>query len=86
MNTHTTKDDVNRFVNSRLTSNTYDNFYTDSENIWVVDPGDFTQVELWMNQNGKVGIAGVLITHAHFDHIYGANELYEKYPSATFYV
>ena len=78
--------DVVRFVNSRFTSNTYVIFSTDSENIWVVDPGDFTQVELWMNQNGKVGIAGVLITHAHFDHIYGANELYEKFPSTTFYV
>ena len=78
--------DVVRFINSRFTSNTYVIFSTDSENIWVVDPGDFTQVEFWMNQNGKVGIAGVLITHAHFDHIYGANELYEKFLSTTFYV
>lgn len=86
MNTLTTMVDVVRFINSRFTSNTYVIFSTDSENIWVVDPGDFAQVELWMNQNGKVGIAGVLITHAHFDHIYGANELYEKFPSTTFYV
>lgn len=78
--------DVVRFINSRFTSNTYVIFSTDSEDIWVVDPGDFTPIKEWMQRNSKSGIAGVLITHAHFDHIYGANELYEKYPSTPFYV
>lgn len=78
--------DVVRFINSRFTSNTYVIFSTDSEDIWVVDPGDFTIVEEWMQSNSKTGIAGVLITHAHFDHIYGANELYEKYPFTPFFV
>lgn len=78
--------DVVRFVNSRFTSNTYVIYSTDSENIWVVDPGDFTQVELWMKKNNKTGISGVLITHAHFDHIYGSNELFERHPSTIFYV
>lgn len=77
---------VARFINSRFTSNTYVIFSTDSENIWVIDPGDFTLVEEWMQRNSKSGIAGVLITHAHFDHIYGANELYQKYPFVPFYV
>lgn len=78
--------DVVRFINSRFTSNTYVIFSTTSEDIWIVDPGDFTPIEEWMRRNSKSGIAGVLITHAHFDHIYGANELYEKYPFTPFYV
>ena len=78
--------DVVRFINSRFTSNTYVIYSTDSEIIWVVDPGDFAPVEEWMQRNSKKDIAGVLITHAHFDHIYGANDLYEKYPFTTFYV
>lgn len=78
--------DVIRFINSRFTSNTYVIFSTDSEDIWVIDPGDFNIVEKWMQRNSKKRIAGVLITHAHFDHIYGANDIYEKYPSTPFFV
>lgn len=78
--------DVVRFINSRFTSNTYVIFSTVSEDIWIVDPGDFTPIEEWMRRNSKIGVAGVLITHAHFDHIYGANELNEKYPSTPFFV
>lgn len=78
--------DVVRFINSRFTSNTYVIFSTDSEDIWIVDPGDFTLVEKWMKRNSKTEIKGVLITHAHFDHIYGANDLYEKYPFTPFFV
>lgn len=78
--------DVVRFINNRFTSNTYVISSTDSEDIWVVDPGDFTTIEEWMSINSKRGIAGVLITHAHFDHIYGANELFGKYPFTPFYV
>lgn len=78
--------DVVRFVNSRFTSNTYIIYSTESVDIWVVDPGDFYPLYEWMNANNKTNVKGVLITHAHFDHIYGVNELYTMFPSTIFYV
>lgn len=78
--------DFVRFINSRFTSNTYVIYSTDREDIWIIDPGDFSLVEEWMEKHSKSKITGVLITHAHFDHIYGANELYSKYPLTIFYV
>lgn len=78
--------DVVRFVNSRFTSNSYIIYSTDSEEVWVVDPGDFTPLNEWMNANEKTIVTGVLITHVHFDHIYGVNEIYSKFPSTIFYV
>lgn len=78
--------EVARFINSRFTSNTYIISNTKSEDIWIVDPGDFTPVQAWMKENSKSIIAGVLITHAHFDHIYGANEVYYNYPFTHFFV
>ena len=77
---------VVRFVNSRFSSNSYIIYSTESEAIWVVDPGDFGLLDAWMIDNKKNYVKGVLITHAHFDHIYGVNELYSKFPSTIFYV
>lgn len=77
---------VVRFVNSRFSSNSYIIYSTKSEAIWVVDPGDFGLLDAWMIENRKSSIKGVLITHAHFDHIYGVNELWKKFQSVVFYV
>lgn len=78
--------DVTRFVNSRFTSNTYVISNTESEGIWVVDPGDFSPVQEYMSANSKTTILGVLLTHAHFDHIYGVNDVYDHYPTTPIYV
>ncbi len=40
----------------------------------LVDPGD-----VW---EGFKNVSAVLLTHAHFDHIYGLNELLEISPEA----
>lgn len=77
--------DVVRFVNSRFTSNTYVIYNTESEEAWIVDPGDFAPVEEWLESNGITSIKGILFTHGHFDHIYGANDILEKFPNVIFY-
>lgn len=43
----------------------------------LVDPGDY-----WA---GFEGVSAVLLTHAHFDHIYGLNRLLEVSPDALVY-
>jgi len=76
---------IHKIVNSYFNSNTYILYTDSSSNVWIVDPGDSVQVLQWIYQHGKDQVAGMLITHAHFDHIYGINELLEHYPETPIY-
>lgn len=67
-------------VNSIFTSITYILPVGDSRNCWLVDCGDVDKV---IEQGWHV--RGVLLTHAHFDHIYGLNRLMEIFPDALVY-
>lgn len=78
--------EVVRFVNSRFTSNTYIIAHPEHENVWVVDPGDIDAVFGWMKAHSKTVISGILLTHAHFDHIYGMNEIISRYPECIIYI
>ncbi len=52
------------------------------DGVWLVDCGDVGPVvELLLGRK----VRGVLLTHAHFDHIYGLNELCELYPKVLVY-
>ena len=75
-----------RFVNSRFTSNTYIIYHSDYDNVWVVDPGDTEVVFEWMKAHSKTTISGILLTHAHFDHIYGMNDILSHYPQCSVHV
>lgn len=78
--------EVVRFVNSRFTSNTYILSHPEYDDVWVVDPGDTENIFKWMNVHSKTVITGVLLTHAHFDHIYGMNDILSLYSQCTVYV
>lgn len=75
-----------RFINSRFTSNTYIIAHPEHDDVWVVDPGDTDNVFEWMNVHSKASITGILLTHAHFDHIYGMNEILSQYPQCVVYI
>lgn len=78
--------EVIRFVNSRFNSNTFILSHPNHEGVWVVDPGDTTAVYEWMKSHQKNSITGVLLTHAHFDHIYGLNEIVSRFPLCIVYI
>jgi hydroxyacylglutathione hydrolase len=73
-----------RHVNRLFSSNTYILFLDDQKDFWVIDPGDFDFIDNWIQRNHK-SLKGVLLTHSHFDHIYGVDQLLEKYPSARLF-
>ena len=51
-----------------------------TSNVYVaVDPGDETPVLSWLQQRGGT-LAGILITHHHYDHIGGVPELLGAFP------
>ena len=52
--------------------------------IYIVDPGDSKPLIDAVERIG-LRVAGILLTHAHFDHIYGLNELIERFPDAPIY-
>ena len=75
-----------RLINTQFTSNTYILSIEGEKSVWIVDPGDVQPIFDWMRLNNKGLMAGIMLTHAHFDHIYGINELLEKFPKSPVYV
>lgn len=66
---------VERIVNAKLNSNTY---ILKAENqCWLVDPGDISP--LVQSIGLACNVQGILITHSHFDHIYGTNNVRELF-------
>ncbi len=76
---------IKRFVNTVFNSNTYLLYKLEEETAWVIDPGSSSnQIITWLVDNEKY-LSGILLTHTHFDHIYGLNDLREKCPRAKLY-
>jgi len=74
---------VKQVVNRVFTSNTYIVFDEDFDDCWLVDVGDYERVLAAIPN--KKNIKGLFLTHTHFDHIYGINDLCEHYPNCTVY-
>ena len=73
---------VKGIVNSIFDSMTWLLSETESNQVWIVDCGDISPI---IEKIGNKTISGVLLTHAHFDHIYGINKLLEVFPDALIY-
>ncbi len=73
---------IDYIVNSFFDSMTWLLSETESNQVWLVDCGD---VEPIIEKIDEREIAGVLLTHAHFDHIYGLPELIKRFPDCRIY-
>ncbi len=78
------KFEVCRLENDVFTSNTYVLLERGSQGVWLVDIGDFGKVKKLLTPSNDV--KGCFITHSHFDHIYGLNELVKEFPNCVIYV
>ena len=70
---------VNQVVNSVFRSCSY--ILTDAGHSWLVDCCDVDQIVPYI----KGTLCGILLTHGHFDHIYGLNQLLNLYPDVPVY-
>lgn len=74
---------VEHFVNSVYSSNTY-LLYEDGQSVfWLVDCGDIPPLFERLKTMCGYGfiVKGVLLTHAHYDHMYGLPQLTESFPN-----
>lgn len=76
---------IHDITNTIFTSKTYILYREEEKYAWLVDIGDVEPVVAFL-QNKNLTVAGVILTHAHFDHIYGLEALVEKYPDCKVYV
>ncbi len=74
---------IKQIVNEVYNSNSFllfDNMFT---NFWLFDVGDVYKIIKILPKYSK--IKGVFLTHTHFDHIYGINDLLRAFPDCSIY-
>lgn len=76
---------IKEIVNSIFTSKTYILSKEGEKNAWLVDIGDIEPVLSFLEEK-QLFVKGVLLTHAHFDHIYGVVSLVERFPECKVYL
>ena len=76
---------IKEIVNIIFTSKTYILFCEEEDKAWLVDIGDVEPVVNFLDKKG-ITVEGIFLTHAHFDHIYGLEELVKHYPECKVYV
>lgn len=75
---------IHDITNSIFNSKTYILYHEGEDKVWLVDIGDIKPVYAFL-QKKDLTVAGVFITHAHFDHIYGLEALADRYPECNVY-
>lgn len=76
--------EIVKIVNSVFSSNTYILSHEFDERCWLVDCGDVEPIVDWIQINNK-RLIGVFLTHTHFDHIYGLNQIVSLFPDCIIY-
>lgn len=76
---------ISYIVNTVFTSRTY--ILANKNNYWLVDCGEVSAIIEWLttSQGKDFNIKGVLLTHAHYDHIYGLPLLLDLFPNIVIY-
>lgn len=75
---------VSRIINSFFSSNTFIITSLDEKSVWLIDCGDADKIIETIDSNGWL-LKGVCLTHVHYDHIYGLNDLRDRYGEFTVY-
>ena len=78
---------VSHIVNPVFSSRTYVLSNDTGNEFWLVDCGEESPlIEVFSSMSGgSFVVKGVLLTHAHFDHIYGLPHLTEMFPEVKVY-
>ena len=66
------------FISSIFSANIFALEESETNNVWLIDAG--YSEELMSFLSNKKNLKGIFLTHIHYDHISGLNELTTKYP------
>lgn len=77
--------EIHEIVNSIFTSKTFILYKKGEKKAWLVDIGDIAPVLAFVHHH-QLSVEGVFLTHGHFDHIYGLNDLVAAFPNCKVYV
>ena len=73
---------IKHHVNTFFTSVSYIIYNDEQQTCWIVDVGDCEAICKMIERHE---LKGVFLTHVHYDHIYGLNDLQKKYPQVPIY-
>ena len=76
---------IHDITNTIFTSKTYILYREGEDKAWLVDIGDVAPVLDFLKEK-QLTVEGVFLTHAHFDYIYGLEELVKYNPECKVYV
>lgn len=78
---------LSHIVNSVFTSRTYILSMEGCRDVWLVDCGDVSPILDYISTLDGMAhtVKGVMLTHAHYDHIYGLPRLKELFPDVKVY-
>ena len=74
---------VHTILNDILNSCTYI-LYNENKYVYLIDCGDVEPIRDFISSNGKT-IRGIFLTHCHYDHIYGINDVINLFPEVIIY-
>lgn len=74
---------ADKVISSVLSSNMYILFDESATDCWIIDIGDYSSLAKTLPKDCI--IKGVFLTHSHFDHIAGLNDLLADYPDCLVY-
>lgn len=74
---------VKQYINNPYTSNTFILEEDNSADVYLIDAGFTCSIKELIGSDKK--IKGVFLTHAHYDHIHGINEVMNAFPDCEIY-
>lgn len=75
---------VHCIVNSILNSCTYILYNNYEKYVYLIDCGDVMPILDFVRRNNRT-VKGIFLTHCHYDHIYGINQIISQFPNAIIY-
>lgn len=74
---------IKKFVTGPIETNTY--VISKDKNALVIDPSSNCSHVLHHIRNEQLGVEAVILTHGHFDHVLGINEILSVFPGIPVY-